>query len=68
MLWTPAADCEKAKGHVPRLLHIPLVLFMLIRKEARPLIPHEFLAIMMKHLKETGAIEDQGKAWDLVSK
>jgi hypothetical protein len=35
----PAADCEKVKGHVPWLLHIPLVLFMLIRKEVRLLMP-----------------------------
>jgi hypothetical protein len=67
-LWTPAAKCERAKGHVPRLLHIPLVLFTFIQRESRPLMPHEVLAIMMKHLKKTGATDKQGKALDLVSK
>ena len=67
-LWTPAAECEKAKGHVPCLLHIPLLLFTLIRKEACLLMPHKVLVIMMKQLKETKATNDQGKAWDLVAK
>ncbi len=67
-MWTPAAGCEKAEGHAPQLLHIPLVLFMLIRKEAHPLMLHEVLIIMMKHPKETGATNNQGKAWDLVAK
>jgi hypothetical protein len=29
---------------------------------------HEVIAIMMNHLKETGATNVQGKAWDLVAK
>ncbi len=29
-LWTPAAECIAGEGHVPQLLHIPLVLFELI--------------------------------------
>ena len=68
VLWMPASKCKRAEGHVPRLLHIPLVLFMLIRRESRPLMPHEVLAILMKHLEETGATSEQGKAWDLVVK
>jgi hypothetical protein len=44
------------------------VLFTLIRKGARLLMPHEVLAIMIKHLEETGATKDQGKAWDFVTK
>jgi hypothetical protein len=31
-------------------------------------MPHEVLAMIMKHLEETGATDDQGKAWDLVVK
>jgi hypothetical protein len=29
---------------------------------------HEVLAMIMKHLEETGATNEQGKAWDLVVK
>jgi hypothetical protein len=65
-LWMPVAECERTEGHVPQLSHIPLVLFMLIWRESRPLLPHEVLAMMMKHLEETGATNKQGKAWDLV--
>jgi hypothetical protein len=43
------------------------LLFTLIRKEACPLMLHKVLAIMMKHLKETRATEDQGKSWELVA-
>ncbi len=68
VLWTPAAECERAKGHVLRLLHIPLVLFKFIQRELRPLMPHEVLAIMMKHLEKTRATDKQGKALDLVAK
>jgi hypothetical protein len=31
-------------------------------------MPHEVLAMLMKHLEETGATNEQGKAWDLVVK
>ena len=31
-------------------------------------MPHEVLAIVMKHLEETRATHDQGKAWNLVAK
>jgi hypothetical protein len=61
-VWTPAAKCERAKGHVPQLLYILLVLLILIWKELCPLMLHEVLAIMMNHLKETWATNDQGKA------
>jgi hypothetical protein len=30
-LWTPAVDCPKGERNIPHLLHIPLVLFELIR-------------------------------------
>jgi hypothetical protein len=67
-LWTPAAECKRAKGHVPRLLHVPLVLFILMRRESRPLMPHEVLAMIIKHLEETRATNEQRKAWDIVVK
>jgi hypothetical protein len=37
-------------------------------RESRLLMPHEMLAIIMKHLVETGATNKQGKAWDFVVK
>ncbi len=64
--WTPAANCKKAEGHVPQLLHIPLVLFMLIRKEARLLMLHEVLAIMMKHLRKPGLQRIKGRPGTLL--
>jgi hypothetical protein len=50
-LWTPAADCQKGEGNVPHLLHIPLVLFELIRNKRRPLMPHEVLTLVLEYLK-----------------
>ena len=35
-LWTPGEGCTTGEGHVPRLLHIPLLLFELIRNERAP--------------------------------
>jgi hypothetical protein len=67
-LWMPAAECERAKGHVPQLLHIPLVLFTLIWRESRPLMLHKVLAMITKYLEKTRATNQQGKAWDLVVK
>jgi hypothetical protein len=67
-LCTPTANCEKAKGHVLHFLHIPLVLFKLIKKEGCPIILHKILAIITKHLKDSGANKDQGKAWELIAK
>jgi hypothetical protein len=61
-LWTPAARFKRAEGHVPQLLHIPLVLFTLMRRELHPLMPHEVLAMIMKHLEEAEATNEQGKA------
>jgi hypothetical protein len=61
-LWTPAAECKQAEGHVLQLLHVPLVLFMLMWRELHLLIPHEVLAMTIKHLEETGATNKQGKA------
>ncbi len=61
-LWMPAAKCKRAEGHVPQLLHIPLVLFTLIWRESCPLMLHEVLAMMMKHLEEIGATNEHHKA------
>jgi hypothetical protein len=41
---------------------------MLTVRELHPLMPHDMLAMIMKHLEETGATNKQGKAWDLVVK
>ncbi len=65
---TPTAKWEKAKGHVLNFLHIPLVLFKLIKKEGCLLILHKILAIITKHLKDSEANMDQGKAWELIAK
>jgi hypothetical protein len=67
-LWTPAADCQKGEGNVLRLLHIPLVLFELIRNKGRPLMPHEVLALILEYLKNGPG--DQAQAmenpWQLI--
>jgi hypothetical protein len=43
---------SKVEIQVPRLLVIPLWLLDHIRKEGRPLMPHEILRIVVTHLKE----------------
>jgi hypothetical protein len=50
------------------LLHIPLVLFELMRKEGCPLMPHEVLALVLKHIKNlpTEQEEATANAWQLV--
>jgi hypothetical protein len=67
-LWTPAADCQKGEGNVPPLLHIPLVLFELIRNKGRPLMPHEVLALVLEYLENGPG--DQAQAtenpWQLI--
>jgi hypothetical protein len=67
-LWTPAADCMVADANVPRLLHILLVLFERIRKEGRPLMPHEILAIVLQHIEKCSPDQVQAiaQAWQLV--
>jgi hypothetical protein len=40
----------------------------IIWRKLHPLMLHEVLAMLMKHLEETGATDEQGKAWDLVVK
>jgi hypothetical protein len=65
--WTPEAGAEQVETTAPRLLHIPLVLFNLIRDKGCPLMPHEVLMIVMEHLdsaKEDAVID----AWQLVPK
>ncbi len=52
-LWTPGEGCTMGEGNVPRLLHIPLLLFKLIRNEGRPLMPHEILKLVLSHVEKT---------------
>jgi hypothetical protein len=67
-LWTPAADCKKAETILLRLLHIPLVLFELIRKEGCPLMPHKILTLILKHVKNVHTDQEQAtvNTWQLV--
>ena len=67
-LWTPDAECERVETNVPRLLHIPLVLFEAIREKGGPLMPHEVLTIVLKLVENS--TPDQGQAvaeaWQLI--
>jgi hypothetical protein len=55
-------------ANVPRLLHILLVLFKRIRKEGCLLMPHEILAIVLRHVEKSPPAQVQGiaQAWQLV--
>ncbi len=66
-LWTPPVGTDETEMTVPRLLHIPLVVFDKIRRAGRPLMPHEVLSMIMEHvepLTDTAA-EEVGQAWQL---
>ncbi len=67
-LWTPDADCATGKGHVPRLLHIPVTLFELIRNEGRPLMPHEILRLVLDLIElSPGDQTQQARSpWELI--
>ena len=70
-LWTPPMGTEEIEETaVPRLLHVPLVIFDKIRKVGRPLIPHEVLSLIMEHLEPLAdtAPEEVGNAWQLAVK
>jgi hypothetical protein len=69
-LWIPGADCETGEGQVPRLLHIPVMLFELIRNEGRPLMPHEILKLVIAHLESSQGpgTQQTGTTWDLIVK
>jgi hypothetical protein len=66
-LWTPEAGAERVETTAPRLLHIPLVLFNLIREKGQPLMLHEVLTIVMEYIDSANddALID---AWQLVTK
>jgi hypothetical protein len=67
LLGAPEAGAERVKTNTPCLLHIPLVLFDLIREKGRPLIPQEVLAIVLAYLdsiKDDAVID----VWQLVAK
>ena len=68
-LWTPGEDCARDEGHVPRLLHIPVLLHELIRKEGRSLMPHEVLQLVLTYLEENhqGGQTNQN-SWELIIK
>jgi hypothetical protein len=68
-LWTPAADCMTAETNVPRFLYIPLVLFEMIQKEGRPLMPHDILALVLCYAENSPPEQAQGVAntWQLVA-
>jgi hypothetical protein len=65
-LWTPPVGSEETEATVPRLLHIPLVLFDKIRMAGRPLMPHKVLSMILEHVE---SIADKApevrQAWQL---
>jgi hypothetical protein len=69
-LWIPEIDCNRVETTIPRLLHIPLVLFVVIlREKGGPLMPHEILAIVLKLVENSSRDQDQAaaaEAWKLV--
>jgi hypothetical protein len=52
------------------LLHIPVLLFELIRNEGRPLMPHEILQLVLTYLESSqeGQTQQTNTAWELVVK
>ena len=69
-LWTPGADCEMGKDHVPCLFHILVMLFKLIHNEGRPLMPHEILKLVLAHLESSQRpwTLQTSTAWELIVK
>jgi hypothetical protein len=69
-LWMPNADCVTGEGHVPCLLHIPMILFELIRNEGRPLMPHEILRLVLVHIESCQGNQNQqaSTSWELIVK
>jgi hypothetical protein len=69
-LWLPGADCATGEGHVPRLLHIPVMLFEQIRNKGRPLMPHKILQLVLTYLElnQEGQNQQTNTAWELVVK
>jgi hypothetical protein len=69
-LWTPDADCKTSEGHVPCLLHIPMILFELICNEGHPLMPHEILKLVLVHIESCQGDQNQqpSTSWGLIVK
>ncbi len=67
-LWAPDADCATGEGHVPRLLHIPVTLFELIRNEGRPLMPHKILRLVLDLIESSSGDQTQQACspWELI--
>jgi hypothetical protein len=68
-LWIPETECDRVETTVPRLLHIPLVLFEAIREKGGPLMPHDILVIVLKLIENNYRNQDQAtsaEAWKLV--
>ena len=68
-MWILDTKCDRVETTVPRLLHIPLVLFEAIREKGGPLMPHDILAIVLKLIETNYRDQDQSKsaeAWILV--
>ncbi len=64
----PGSRLQKIETIVPHPLHIPLVLFELMRKEGCPLMPHKVLALVLKHIKDVPTEQEEatGNALQLV--
>ncbi len=55
--------CDWVETTIPRLLHIPLVLFEAIREKGDPLMPHyEILAIVLKRVENSSRDQNQAAA------
>ena len=52
-LWTPSEECARDEGHVPRLLHIPVLLHELICNKGHLLMPHEVLKLVLTNRTRT---------------
>ena len=65
----PVTGCKRVETNVACLLHIPLVLFEGIQKGGRPLMPHNVLAIVLKHIENgpTDQAQAVADAWQLVA-
>jgi hypothetical protein len=67
-LWTPGEDYARDEGHVPRLLHIPVLLHELIRNEGRSLMPHEVLRLVLMYLEANQGEQTNQNSWELIAK
>ncbi len=67
-LWAP--DQTSAAGwtavKAPFLLAVPLVLFRAIRKEGKPLMPHEIRELAMRIINEAANVAKATEDWNLI--